>query len=339
MTQMNLGLLADAEQSYQKSIMRDLLREQELDGTEAALLRQKLTLYGETLLWQNKTKEAREVYSAMVTSGHLEHELERPMTSFSDRRVFGRASPWFHAEEIAERFPALDAVRQMFEGNASTLRREFLAYRRAYPELVQTHPDALVAMPRDGWQQLPVEAEAVGEEKELAQDCRGLCPKTAELLLEVQRRLCFGEVCPRKAEFSILRPGTKLRPHTGPTNLSVTLHFGLVVPSGRYAFCLGAGECQTWKEGKLFVFNEAFEHWASGSSAGANGSTHTDLFEENERAVLLFKIPHPGLPQDVYREHYNNYLRNSSLFREVVDLGEALLLEKLGAAKGRQLDL
>lgn len=321
MAQMNLDMLAEAENSYYKSILLDLQHGVSKDDVhEAMLLRQKVSLYGEVLMWQNKTSTARDIYKAMVVAGHLDSELERPMVSFYDKRVAGRDSAWFYNEEIAERFPALDKMRRMLEENAAVMREEYVAYRTAYPELVQTHPDALVAKPREGWAQLPL---ASGKDDGSVANCRGLCPRTAEILQLIQVHLCSGEVCPRRAEYSILRPGTELRPHSGPTNLSITLHFGILVPEGQFLFCLGNGECRSWREGELFVFNEAFEHWAT---SVPDSATQSGPF--GDRAVLLFKIPHPGIPREVYKKHYEYYLGNSSLLLQARNLGEEILLEE-----------
>ena len=58
--------------------------------------------------------------------------------------------------------------------------------------------------------------------------------------------------------FSLLKPGTHLRPHCGPTNARLTAYLGMVVPKGCQ---VRAGE--EWKslqEGKCFVFDDSWEH-------------------------------------------------------------------------------
>lgn len=378
LAQHQLDQLAEAEETYKRAILTDT-------GDWLGGLRLKLSLYGEVLMWQGKVQAAREIYAAAVTGGVFEHLLERPMLPTPDSRVGGRKSAWYNDTEIEERFPRLDRVRRLLEAAADDVRSEYLAYKAAHPNMIRAHPDALVAMPRDGWAQLPLgEAKGGATEDGAAQDCRGLCPRAAALLREVQQVLCFGRICPRSAEFSILRAGTKLRPHCGPTNLSLTLHLGIVCPGNgrgeggpaiesvddaheklgecserpcKVASCRGpgpcstaaelvqppdvigtanaslvevdrtppstlsaqfciAGECRPWREGRLMVFNEAFEHEAWGPHAG-------------DRVVLLFKIPHPGLPEEVYDKLYDEYLGNSSILHEIRTQGEVQLLGEL----------
>lgn len=65
------------------------------------------------------------------------------------------------------------------------------------------------------------------------------------------------------AMFSILEPGKHLPAHRGPYNGVLRLHLGLVIPEprGQMAIRVGQQICH-WKEGKVLIFDDAYEHEA-----------------------------------------------------------------------------
>jgi beta-hydroxylase len=63
--------------------------------------------------------------------------------------------------------------------------------------------------------------------------------------------------------FSILEPGKHLPPHRGPYNGVLRLHLGLIVPEPRSDLGIRVGsEVYRWTEGKVVVFDDAYEHEA-----------------------------------------------------------------------------
>ena len=92
--------------------------------------------------------------------------------------------------------------------------------------------------------------------------------------------------------FSVLRPGTHLRPHCGSTNTRLTCHLGLVVPRG----CrIRAGdEWRTWKEGEVLVFDDSWEHEVRHEG-------------ESDRVVLLINFWHPDLPPSERKIELNTF--------------------------------
>ena len=81
--------------------------------------------------------------------------------------------------------------------------------------------------------------------------------------------------------FSVLRPGTHLRPHCGSTNTRLTCHLGVIVPGG--ARVRVGDEWREWREGECLVFDDSWEH---------------EVVHEGklDRVVLLLNFWHPGLP-------------------------------------------
>lgn len=85
------------------------------------------------------------------------------------------------------------------------------------------------------------------------------CPVTSTALTSIE--LCdianhAPEIC-----FSLLAPGTHILPHYGVTNARVVMHLPLVVPPDCALNVIGAGE-HAWREGKLMMFDDTFQHEA-----------------------------------------------------------------------------
>ena len=80
-----------------------------------------------------------------------------------------------------------------------------------------------------------------------------LCPETWRLMRTIPGL--------RTAMFSVLEPGKRLPPHRGPYNGVLRLHLGLIVPEPgeRQAIRIGP-ELRTWHEGKVLIFDDAYEH-------------------------------------------------------------------------------
>lgn len=85
------------------------------------------------------------------------------------------------------------------------------------------------------------------------------------------------------ALFSLLRPGTHIRPHHGLLNTRLICHLPLITPPG-CALRVG-NETREWRQGELTIFDDSFEHEAW------NRGTQT-------RVVLLFEIWRPELVQE-----------------------------------------
>ena len=85
------------------------------------------------------------------------------------------------------------------------------------------------------------------------------------------------------AYFSMLEPGTRIAPHTGPTNMRLRCHFGIDVPEG-CGLRVGGIE-RTWEERRCLVFDDSFRHeaWNDGN---------------RPRIALVVDLRHPDLADD-----------------------------------------
>jgi aspartyl/asparaginyl beta-hydroxylase (cupin superfamily) len=82
------------------------------------------------------------------------------------------------------------------------------------------------------------------------------------------------------ALFSLLKPKTRIPPHTGVTNVRVVTHLPLIVPEG-CRFRVG-NDARHWTPGQAWVFDDTIEHEAWNDS-------------DKLRVVLIFDVWHPHL--------------------------------------------
>ncbi|MBL8988061.1 MAG: aspartyl/asparaginyl beta-hydroxylase domain-containing protein [Gemmatimonadetes bacterium] len=93
-----------------------------------------------------------------------------------------------------------------------------------------------------------------------AENCRR-CPETAKVLERIPGM--------KTAFFSILSPGKKIPPHRGPFKGVIRAHLGLRIPTPEDACGIRVGgETRHWREGKVMVFDDTFDHEAWNLSDG-----------------------------------------------------------------------
>jgi len=103
-------------------------------------------------------------------------------------------------------------------------------------------------------------------------------PKTCAIVKQIPEAV--GNVR-GQIKFSVLHPHTHVWPHTGPTNVRLRMHLGLVCPEGA-SIRVGEGKPRTWKEGKVIILDDSWEHevWHDGSE---------------RRIILIVDVWHPEL--------------------------------------------
>ena len=114
-------------------------------------------------------------------------------------------------------------------------------------------------------------------------------PFTSKLLRSDEALRRDATSCPfGSAYFSLLRPGTRLAAHCGPTNGRLRAHLGLVVPEGDCCIRCGDAPPRRWAEGEILLFDDSFEHevWN---------------LTKQPRVVLIVDLWHPGLDTDAKR--------------------------------------
>jgi aspartyl/asparaginyl beta-hydroxylase (cupin superfamily) len=75
----------------------------------------------------------------------------------------------------------------------------------------------------------------------------------------------------------VLRPGTRIQPHSGYQGPFLRCHLGLSVPAGDCGLRVG-GETRAWREGETLVLDDRLEHEAWNLTS-------------SERVVFLLDFP------------------------------------------------
>lgn len=101
------------------------------------------------------------------------------------------------------------------------------------------------------------------------------CPETVKAIRQTPHGL-------RECMFTTLHPGSHITPHSGGSNVVLTCHLGLIIPSG--CEIRVDSEIRGWEEGKCLIFDDSYMHevWHRGSET---------------RVVLLWDIWHPDLTE------------------------------------------
>lgn len=120
------------------------------------------------------------------------------------------------------------------------------------------------------------------------------CPRTARAL----EHLPLSHVREHGPEvlFSVFTPGTHLLPHRGVTNTRLVAHLPLIVPAD-CALNVG-GELHAWREGRVVVFDDTYEHEAWNRSPEIRVVMIFDIWNphltEAERAAIAGLVPAIG---------------------------------------------
>jgi hypothetical protein len=140
-------------------------------------------------------------------------------------------------------------------------------------------------------------------------------PETVRALGSVQLVRIDGT--PMEVFFSRLKAGAHIPSHHGLTNTRVTVHLPLVVPP-HCAIRVAQG-VHEWREGRIFAFDDSFEHEAWNRS-------------DTDRVVLIFEAHHPDLSareRDAVEHVYD-------VRQKWLDARHALLQESLTAGISRR---
>jgi aspartyl/asparaginyl beta-hydroxylase (cupin superfamily) len=187
--------------------------------------------------------------------------------------------PGLPAIEFFDRaeFPWLDA----FEAATDRIRDEFLAILVADEGFVPyiTYPDDV---PQNQFAELNNSprwsAFHLYKMGKLIEENAAKCPITMELLKAAPQPDQPGRT--PAAMFSLLKPKTRIPPHTGVSNVRLVTHVPLIIPAG-CGFRVG-NETRPWIPGQAWVFDDTIEHEAWNDS-------------DRLRVILLFDIWHPQL--------------------------------------------
>ena len=238
---------------------------------------------------------------APLTRAMDETELRRSKAfvdlALGRRRTFvnnceGLYYPFLPADEFFDRrhFPWLAAI----EAATDDIRKELEMLLADPGDALRPYVRMDSGVPENKWsaldQSLDWGACFLWEYGQPNQAVLDRCPKTAAALANLPKATLPGRA--PSAFFSILKPHTRIPPHTGVTNTRAIVHLPLIVPE-KCGFRVG-GEAREWHVGTAFAFDDTIEHEAWNDS-------------NNHRAVLIFDVWNPHLTvaeQDVISRYY-----------------------------------
>jgi len=139
------------------------------------------------------------------------------------------------------------------EKNWTDIRTELdrvLLRRSELPNIQDITTDAKSITVDAGWKIFLFVAYGIESKLNIA-----LCPQTWRAVKQIPGL--------KTAMFSVFRPGKRLPPHRGPYNGVLRLHLGLLVPDRDRNLGIRIGsEQRSWSEGKVLIFDDAYEHEA-----------------------------------------------------------------------------
>jgi len=214
--------------------------------------------YGLTLLYLEREKEARKLWQNAVDRGLWENPLQRPVSRF----VKGITSrPWYDTGE----YPFIATL----EAGYRDIKSELIFNLENRSQLFTGETENLHVGGQ--WTELRLKSSGYG---------------FTEYTKYFEKTMTYIRNCGQEftsIKFSAIQPGTHIRTHTGPSNERLRLHLTLMHEGG--ARIRVGKEWHTWKEGKMIMFDDSWEHEV----------LHTG---QSIRVVLIMDIWHPELPQE-----------------------------------------
>lgn len=166
-----------------------------------------------------------------------------------------------------------DAFARTLQENVEPIAAE---YGRIAPDIFR-HPNSVLLVEAGTWSVFPLFKGGLRHEPH----CEA-CPHTARLI-ESLPHCAEGADGLGQITFSVLDPGSHLRPHSGSVNVRLRYHLGLETPQGPW---LRVGtERREWARGKVLIFDDSLEHEVRHEGA-------------ERRVVLLVDLWHPELTQE-----------------------------------------
>jgi ornithine lipid ester-linked acyl 2-hydroxylase len=165
-----------------------------------------------------------------------------------------------------------------------------LSRKNDLPAVQEITADARSITDDSGWKIFPLVAYGIRSRPNIR-----LCPETWRILRQISGL--------KTAMFSLFEPGKRLPPHRGPYNGVLRLHLGLLVPEPRDSVGIRIGsELRGWEEGRVLIFDDAYEHEAWNETAGPRVVLFVDFvkplrFPANllNRALLRLAVLTPYL--------------------------------------------
>lgn len=240
--------LEEAVQAFQKA----------LEGDTGPAIEPRFYYHlGDAYLLLGQFAEAHEVHKRGAKLGHFLSPSQRSLYNV-DRL---KSRPWWDIDQT----PYMKLARAL-----EKFWKEILKEGQAAHALYEKEKEGLKE--RGEWSQLDLFVRG--------QEVPGRCKK-APVTCSIVRSEVAAAGCRRgQIKFSAMEAGTHVRPHVGPTNCRLRMHLGLSNTKDTYIRV--DQEIRQWQVGKVFMFDDSFEHevWHNGTGT---------------RLVLIVDVWHPAL--------------------------------------------
>ncbi|CAG4965339.1 unnamed protein product [Colias eurytheme] len=212
---------------------------------------------GDALLLLQRFDEAHEVHKRGARLGHFLSPSQRSL--YNVPRLKGQ--PWWSIKETP-----YAKLAQALEKSWREILKEGLALKTLYEKEKEGLKE------RGEWSQLDIFVRG--------REIPGRCKKAPVTCSIVQQEAAAAGCRRGQIKFSLIDPGTHVRPHVGPTNCRLRMHLGL--SNTKDTFIRVDKETRQWEVGKVFIFDDSFEHevWHNGTAP---------------RLVLIVDVWHPDL--------------------------------------------
>lgn len=219
---------------------------------------------GDALYRLGRAKEAYEVYDKGAKRGHFLSKMQRSLYN-ADTPL--RAKPFWKPDET----PYLKNIR-FLEKNWQIIRDEAVALFDPTKGAFVAEDEGL--REKGDWQQFTMYHQGRKDHAACAK-----APQTCKMVDKIPD----AAACKRgQVKFSVMKPGTHVWAHCGPTNCRIRGHLGLVIPKN-VAIRVDT-TTNTWQEGKMIIIDDSIEH-----EVWHNGTTF--------RMILIIDFWHPDLTQ------------------------------------------
>ena len=220
-----------------------------------------LNRFGQSLELVGNSNLKNSLYEIGVKNGVWPSKLQRPEMDYS-RDLTSR--PWHNSNQFS--------FVQILEEKYTVMKEELYNILSMNHTMFGTENENLNAFSGGDWTALIIKS-AHGYSTFSSH-----LPRTTQILQSISEEFLL-------VKYSSLKPGTHIRPHTGPSNKRLRAHF-CITHTGGARMRVGE-EWRTWREGEVLILDSSFEH-----EVIHNG--------KDTRIVLILDIWHPDYLSQIH---------------------------------------
>lgn len=193
-----------------------------------------LNRFGQSLQLVNQIDLKNSLYEYAVQNGVWPSKIQRPENDYT---IGLSAYPWHNSSN----FP----FAKVLEENYETFKRELNTLILSNTTMFGTENENRNSFSGGDWTALVIKS------KTGYSSFSSFLPQTTEILQSIDEEFIL-------IKYSAMKPGTRILPHTGPSNRRLRAHF-CITHTGGAQMRVGE-EWRTWEEGRVLVIDSSYEH-------------------------------------------------------------------------------